>query len=519
MKSRLAVVLALVGAFLAGLLVGRWSGWLGSLDHLSRLLRELAPKARQAQQGRQLWTCPMHPQVVQDHPGDCPSCGMKLVPRAGAGPESAGRQETTAPASAGEEPQAGVQPGKQLWTCGMHPQVIQDHPGNCPICGMKLVPLKQAPLAGEHAAHQTAGTTPASKPVVRVSPSFLQNFAIRTAVAERGSIPLDLRTVGVLTYNDKAIVSISTKFEGWIEKAYVNYVGEPVKKGQVLFEVYSPELVTTQQEYLAALEYVHRLEQGGAPEAIERGRALVAAAEERLKYWDITPDQIQALRRNRQITRTLKIVSPVSGIVVAKMDRGLEGMKLTPGMSVFKIADLSTVWARIELYESQLAHVQPGTRARVKVNAFPERQWVGKIIYIDPAVDPKTRTLTAYLEIPNPGWKLRPEMYADVEILAPAVQGAVRVPEEAVLHTGERHVVIVQREPGVFEPREVQVGAIGGGYQQIRSGLKPGEIVVTSSQFLIDSESNLREAIAKMLAGRQQAGQGEAATPPATHQH
>jgi multidrug efflux pump subunit AcrA (membrane-fusion protein) len=199
--------------------------------------------------------------------------------------------------------------------------------------------------AGDHTGHQAAG------PTVRVNPSFLQNFAVRTTTAERGPIPLDLRTVGVLRYDQKRIVSINTKFEGWIESASVNYVGEEVERGDLLFEIYSPQLVTTQKEYLAALDYLDRLSDGGRPDAVERARDLLDATRERLRWWDITDEQITALDESRRVTRTLKIYSPVSGVLVEKMGDSLEGMKLTPGMTVFKLADMSTIWADVEVYE------------------------------------------------------------------------------------------------------------------------------------------------------------------------
>jgi len=410
----------------------------------------------------------------------------------------------------------------QLWTCPMHPNVLQNEPGNCPICGMTLVPVEPSepvnmemestePMsdAGEHSGHQTAG------PTVHVSPAFLQNFAVRTTVAERGPVPLDLRTVGVLRYDQKRIVSINTKFEGWIESAFVNYIGEEVKRGDLLFEIYSPQLVTTQKEYLAALDYLERLSNGGRPDAVERARDLLEATRERLRWWDITDEQIAALDESRQVTRTLKIHSPVAGVLVEKMGDSLEGMKLTPGMTVFKLADMSTIWADVEVYEHQIKHLNIGQTVRITVDAFPGREWTGRITYFDPAIDPKTRTLLARVEIENRDHALRPEMYANVNLQPPATGGVVRVPREVVLHTGERSVVIVQQESGVFEPREVELGASGGQWQEVRSGVEAGETLVASSQFLIDSESNLREAINQMLAGREA---GAEAAPP-VHQH
>lgn len=375
----------------------------------------------------------------------------------------------------------------KYWRAPMDPNYISDKSGKSPM-GMDLIPVY------EDEQPQESG--------IRVDPSFMQNFAVRTVKAQVGSIPVDFRTVGILDYNEKNLALINTKYEGWIEKAYVNYVGEPVTKGQVLFEIYSPQLVTTQQEYLSALEYVSKLSGRAGAGAVERARSLLDATSERLRYWDISDAQIDQLRQTGKVTRTLKVVSPVSGVVTAKAGDSLEGMKLTPGMNVYKIADLSSLWVEVELYEDQIRYVQPGTRARITVDAFPNRQWSGKVIYIDPAVNPQTRTLKAYVEIPNGDRRLRPQMYANVEIQVPATSGVVRVPEEAVLHSGERAVVIVEKSRGVFQPRDVELGALGDGYREIRKGVSAGETVVTSSQFLIDSESNLKEAIQKMLAER-----------------
>lgn len=375
----------------------------------------------------------------------------------------------------------------KYWHSSMNPTEISSKPGKDSM-GMDLIPVY------ENEQTQETG--------IRVDPSFLQNFAVRTVKAEMGSIPVDIRTIGLLNYNDKNLAFINTKFEGWIEKVYVNYVGEPVTKGQALFEIYSPQLVTTQQEYLSALEYVQKLSGRADADAVARARSLLDATRERLSYWDITGGQIDELQRSGKITRTLKAVSPVSGIVVSKMSDSLEGVKVAAGMNVYKIADLSTIWASVEVYEDQLRYMQPGRLADITVDAFPNRHWSGKVIYLDPTVNQQTRTLNAFVQIPNQDEKLRPQMYANVEVHVPVVEGAVKVPEEAVLHSGERSVVIVEKTKGLFEPRKVELGALGDGYREIRKGVRAGETVVTSSQFLIDSESNLKEAIQTMLAER-----------------
>jgi Cu(I)/Ag(I) efflux system membrane fusion protein len=468
----IVVVLAfLVGAALPTVLIWNPGQWKWAEDLTAGL--QGSAGAEGESEKTQLWTCGMHPQVIQDEPGLCPICNMNLVPL----------NAEPAPASSNTAKEKKI----KYWVAPMDPNYISDKPGKSPM-GMDLVPVYEE--------EETEATG------IHVDPNFIQNFAVRTTAAEKGSIPIVIRTIGTLDYNQKNIVSVNTKFEGWIEKANVNYIGEPVKRGDVLFEIYSPPLVTTQQEYLATLDYLEKLSSKGDEEAVKRAKSLLEATRERLQYWDITDAQIEELKSRKASTRTLKILSPVSGIVIEKMGDSLEGMKLMPGMNVFKIADLSNVWAEIDVFEHQIQYLRIGQKADITLDAFPGRHWTGEITYLDPTLDQKTRTLTAYVEIENPDRKLRPEMYANVEIHVPAVSGAVKIPSEAILHTGERNVVVVEKDKGFFEPREVTLGAEGEGYTQITKGLREGEKVVISSQFLIDSESNLKEAISKMLAAR-----------------
>ena len=396
-----------------------------------------------------------------------------------------------------------------VYTCGMHPNVTRTEPGNCPICAMRLVAKQPSARPGKDAADTD----------VRVAPGFLQNFAVRTAVVQRGALPVAIRTVGVLAHNEEKLVSVNTKFEGWIETAHVNNVGESVAEGDVLFDIYSPQLVTTQREYLAAMAYVRQLEASDAyPDAVERARSLLEAARERLHYRDITEEQIGALERSGSAPRTIRFFSPASGFVVEKMGDSLEGMRLQPGMTVLKIADHSTLWAQAEFFESDLRHVREGAEASIEVDAFPGRSWRGRILFFRAAVDPDTRALTAFIEIDNADLSLRPMMYVDVSLRhLDGASNAVLSPAEAVLHSGERAVVIVAKGGGAFEPREVSLGLAAEDMQEITAGLSAGETVVVSSQFLIDSESNLRAATAQMLRGAD--GEGAKAAPPQHHGH
>ena len=336
-----------------------------------------------------------------------------------------------------------------------------------------------------------------------VSRGFLQSFGVRTAEVERGALPIEIRTVGFLAHNEERVFSVNTKFGGWIERAYVNNVGEQVSAGDVLFEIYSPEMVTTQREYLSAMGYVERLQARGAyADAVVRAESLLEAARERLGYWDMTPEQIDALASTREASRTIAFASPASGFIVEKMGDSLEGMRLDPGRTVLKVADHSVLWAEVEFYEHDVRHLREGQRVAVTVDAFPERRWNGAILFFRPAMNADTRTLTAFVEVDNADLRLRPRMFANIEVRVPGVDGALTVPAEAVLHSGARAVVIVAEGDGRFTPREVRLGAAGGGRQQVVDGLAAGERVVTSSQFLIDSESNLRAAIDQLLGER-----------------
>ena len=385
-----------------------------------------------------------------------------------------------------------------LYTCGMHPEVIRHEPGTCPICGMRLVRKTETEPEAEG---------------VRVSQQFLQNFAVRTAPVERRDLPISIRTVGELAHNEEKVFSVNTKFEGWIESARVNNVGEFVTAGDPLFEIYSPQLVTTAREFLAAMDYVARLERDQAyPEAVQRAKSLLDAARERLAYWDMSAAQIDALAAAKSAPRTITFHSPASGVVVDKMGDSLDGMKLGPGMTVLKIADHTTLWAEADFYEEDLRHVHVGSRATITAAAFPERRWEGSVLFFRSAVNPETRTLTAFIEVANDDLVLRPRMYVDVVLHVEDLPDATTIPAESVLHSGERTVAIVARADGAFEPREVELGIRSGDLQQVTAGVDVGERVVVSSQFLIDSESNLRAAIGQLL-------RGDAEEPSATMSH
>ena len=389
------------------------------------------------------------------------------------------------------EPAATTQEPVGIYTCGMHTEVVQQGPGNCPICGMRLTPIETS------AAHSEIDEPGG----VRVSKNFLQNFAVRTAGVERADLPARIRTIGYLDQDEEKLVSVNTKFGGWIEKSRVNTIGERVQEGDVLFEIYSPELVTAQEEYLAAMEYASRLRSGGAySDAVDRAESLLAAAAERLRHWDLTSHQIEQLAAVKRASRTLEIYSPASGYVVEKLGNSLEGLRAVPGVTLLKIADHSTLWAKVEFYEHYLRDLRSGLLAEITLDAFPGRRWSGEVLFFQPAMNPQTQTLTGYIEVENSDGRLRPKMYATIEIELPGARDVLIVPAQSVLHAGDRRdIVIVDGGDGFFFPREVEIGIESDGQLEVVAGLFEGERVVTSSQFLLDSESNLQAAVERLV--------------------
>lgn len=466
------------------------AGWHG-LDESLRGETAMASSAQEtgAEDAAPLYTCPMHPQILQDEPGSCPICGMDLVLAEDGEAESAHAEhdhgdsggDMGLPDPVGDAMSAAGDGA--LYTCPMHPEILQDEPGSCPICGMDLVPVDDELPAGD-------------APVVTIDPAVVQNMNVRIEEARRRDIERDLRAVGYLDVDPKRRVTVTTKYPGWVEKVYVHYPGEPVRRGQALFEIYAPELVQTQQELLSAVRYVESL--ADAPEDTrQRAEGLVHAVRTRLAYWDVNPDAVDRVIETGEVIRRLTVYSPASGVVTKRLD-GLEGMAVKPGLEIFEIADLSSLWLTIELYENQVAWIDVGSEAQIELSYFPGESFAGKVRYLEPQLRAETRTLGVRVEVPNPDGRLRAGMYAEATLDPPAVEDAVTVPSRAVLRTGQRNLVVVALGNGRFQPREVLLGHEGEGYVQIVRGLEDGERVATSAQFLIDSESNLRAAIEQL---------------------
>jgi Cu(I)/Ag(I) efflux system membrane fusion protein/cobalt-zinc-cadmium efflux system membrane fusion protein len=463
------LVLLLVAALAAGY-------FLGMGRHAGQ--EAAAPGAETtATETKTQYTCGMHPFIIQDEPGLCPICGMKLTPLK---PGTGGQQAAAVPA--GERK-------IKYWQAPMDPTYIRNEPGKSPM-GMDLVPVYEDETA-------TGG--------IVIDPVTAQNMGIRTAPVERRNLARTLRTVGLVTYEESRQYSINSKIDGWIERLHVNQTGQMVRKGQPLLEIYSPELVAAQQEYLLSLGYARRLAESPFPEIAEGARRLVEAARTRLAYWDISEKQIRVLEQTGQLRKTLTLYSPYHGVVTEK--KTFEGMRVMAGEELLQISDISRVWVNADIYEYELPWIKVGQTASVEIPFAVGKLLKGKITYIYPYLENETRTVKARIEFPNPGLELKPDMYANVRIETQAVEGALAIPGNAVLNSGKGQTVFVARGEGRFDPRVVQTGVTDEeGYVQILAGLNDGETVVTSAQFMLDSESKLREAIQKMLEPKKEPG-------------
>jgi Cu(I)/Ag(I) efflux system membrane fusion protein/cobalt-zinc-cadmium efflux system membrane fusion protein len=438
--------------------------------------------AETVQAEKQLYTCGMHPNVIQEGPGNCPICGMKLTPLGGAPSGGATSAAATPESGAAEKGERKI----LYWRAPMDPTYISPKPGKSPM-GMDLIPVYE----GEEAFGAT----------VKISPIVEQNIGVRTAPVERRPLTRTIRTIGRIDYDEARVAHVHTKFSGWIEKTYVNTTGEVVKKGDVLVEIYSPQLVSAQEEYLDALNNLKTVGSSVSPATRSNLKGILASTRRRLEYFDISDAQIEELGRTGKVRKTLALISPFNGIVVEK--HALDGMEIKPGMRLYVIADLSEIWVYADVYEYETPWVAEGQEAIMTLSYAPGKVYRGTVQYVYPYLEEKTRTVKVRLSFPNPGQELKPGMYANVDIHTSPIEDALVVPMEAVLFSGERNLVFVSLGEGRYAPRDVTIGLESGdGYYQVLKGLTEGETVVTSAQFMLDSESKLQESIAKMLAVR-----------------
>jgi Cu(I)/Ag(I) efflux system membrane fusion protein len=391
--------------------------------------------------------------------------------------------------------------------CPMHPSVKQDHPGECPICSMTLVPMPKQAEAAPPASGPTAqptNTVPGLVPV-DLPPQRVQLMGIRTARVVTETLQGEIRTVGMVTANEQALAEIQTRFSGWIQTLAVSQTGQKVAKGQVVATVYSPDILAAQQELVNATRWEQPSGTGGAHADDHQGthedalagvidltKGLKGDARARLELLGIAKQDIDEIVRTGKPMREIRLRSPVSGYVIQK--NVVEGTYVQPGTPLLAIADLSTVWVVADVYEYEVARVRVGLEAKLALAAYSKEKFTGKVSFLYPTVDPSTRTLRVRIELKNKDLRVRPGMYGDVYLATDKLEGLV-VPAEAIVDTGELQYVFVAKEGGRFEPRRVHLGARTDDKVQVLDGVADGEIVVTTANFLIDSESRLRAAI------------------------
>jgi Cu(I)/Ag(I) efflux system membrane fusion protein len=327
---------------------------------------------------------------------------------------------------------------------------------------------------------------------VKISTDKVQKLGVKTEPVLSRKMVNTVRAVGQFQFNEQRLSTVTTKFEGYIEKLYVNSTGQPVRRGQPLMEVYSPELVSAQEEYLIAWNGRQSLSNGTTESLVGVGQ-LAESALKRLRNWDISDAQLQRLKKDGKATRTLTMYSPANGVVLEKT--AVQGLRFMPGELLFKIADFSTIWLLADVFEQDIALVHVGQTVNIAVNAYPGRELQGKIDYIYPTVNSETRTAKVRVVLANPDGILKPDMYASIQLMSGNDASVLAVPDSAVIDSGTRQVVLVQLTEGLYEPREVKLGMRSDGYVEIAEGLSEGENVVVRANFLIDAESNLKAAL------------------------
>lgn len=442
MKRSVLFILILAAGFVAGFGYGRWYG-------------PLRPGVQKPEKKAAGYHCPMHPHIKSDHPGDCPICGMKLVPD-----EAPGAAQTT---------------GRILYYHDPgQPAFKSDKPGINPETGHDLVPVYETPSPG----------------LVMIPAEKQQWIGLKTGLAEMHAGVETIRVNGRVAVDETRIVRVQTRFEGWIDKVHVDFTGRFVRQGEPMLTLYSPELVAGQQEYLLARRAQDTLAHSMVPGIAVHNSALADAARTRLTHhWGLDETTLAEIEKTGQPRRTTTLYAPASGFVLAR--NAFPNQMVKPDMELYTLADLSHVWIYAEVYESDMAGIRLGQTALVSPAYAPGRKFRARVTYILPQVDPQTRTLKVRLEADNPDLSLRPDLFLNVEF--PLARPArLSVPEDAVIDTGTAQLVYLDLGEGRFEPRRVEAGERYDGRVEILSGLQPGQRIVTGGAFLVDSESRIR---------------------------
>ena len=422
------------------------------------------------------WTCAMHPGYVSDKPGECPICKMKLSP-------------------VGETPSDKGQRKLLYYRSPMNPAATSPMPRKDEM-GMDYLPVYSDEVSG------TAG--PSGLATITINPERRRLIGLQTSVVHKGPIDTTIRTVGRIAFDETRIVKVQPRFEGFIERLDANFTGKKVTKGSPLAWIYSPEILASEQEYLLAIKSAPSLARSGLPDMAEAARA-------RLQLMGISDRQLDEIARGGKPMRLLHIDAPISGVVTAK--NVVSGAKVGPQDALFEIVDLSRVWLLADVYEYELPRLKLGSLATMTLSYWPDRVWKGRIGYIYPTVDEKTRTVRVRIEVENPKTELKPEMFADVLIFGPP-HVALQVPEDAIIDTGTRKIVFVDLGGGALAPREITTGDHDRGLVEAIRGLSDGDVVARGASFLLDSESQLRAAIAQTPAVHVDGGDRDGAARP-----
>jgi len=414
----------------------------------------------------QLYSCGMHPKIISDEPGLCPICEMNLTPIKNNNSKSSGEKKIL------------------YWRAPMDPNEIYDEPGKSKM-GMDLVPV-----------YDDEGS---AQGFVTIDPEVQQNMNIKTDIVKIRKLSSKVTTNGVLVKDETKEYIVTTKVAGWIEKLYVNYTGQAIRKGEKLMDIYSPQLVAAQQELLTALSYQNTANQSSLKSIKQSGDELVGDAIRKLQLFDISEKEINRLIKTKELKTYITMYAPNSGTVISK--NVLEGEKIMAGSPLLRIANLTNLWLTADIYEYELSKVKLGSNAVIKFNFLPDKNYVGEISFIYPTIDASSRTAKVRIDVSNYSGELKPDMFANVIIEGIDLGEYPVIPEYSVIRSGEKNIVIIALADGKFKPVQVKLGGYADGYYQVIEGLSEGNEIVTSSQFLIDSESNLRAAINQFQTG------------------